>query len=75
MMAENQLNATSKWQGTVAWLLLLGSLWLVAACAGGGSYGPAPSTEGIYPPAQAFNYSNTDNYLHGAHSDYSPDLP
>ena len=74
MMAENRLTVTSKLKRTIAWLIL-SSLWLVAACAPGGGYGP--SSPKFYPPQPAYNYpyNYPDDYLHGAHSDYAPDLP
>ena len=74
MMAENRLTVASKLKRALA-CLILGSLWLVAACAPGGGY--EPSSPKFYPPQPAENYPDyySTDYLHGAHSDYSPDLP
>jgi hypothetical protein len=74
MMALNCLAASSKLKRTVGWtILILGSLWLLAACASGGGYG-APGGQNISPPVPG-GYCATGNELHGEHSDYYPDLP
>jgi hypothetical protein len=70
MMAEKRLTVASKLKRAIA-CLILGSLWLVAACAPGGGYGP--SSENISPPQPAYNYP--DYYGGCPHSDCSPDLP
>ncbi len=74
MKAENRLTVASKLKRTIA-CLILSSLWLVAACAPGGGYGP--SSANFSPPQPAHNYPDyySNDYLHGLHSDYSPDLP
>ncbi len=50
---------TSKMKRTICWLLL-GSLWLVAACAEGGyypqTYGPSPYTYPSYQPQYNYYY-------------------
>jgi hypothetical protein len=75
MMAENRLTVTSKLKRTIAWLIL-SSLWLLAACASGGGYGPSPSS-GLTPPSPGYSYpyNNPSYYIPDTHSDYSPDLP
>jgi hypothetical protein len=76
MMAENWLTVTSKLRRTIAWVIL-SSLWLVAACAPGGGYGPPRSSAYWTPPSPAYSYpyNNPDYYPPNNHSDYAPDLP
>ena len=71
----NWLTTTSKLKRTIAWLIL-SSLWLVAACAPGGGYGRAPSSELTPPsPGYSYPYNNPDYYAPDTHSDYAPDFP
>lgn len=67
---------TSKLKRTIAGLIL-SSLLLVAACAGGEVYGPPPAPAYAYPPARPYDYpyNNPDYYTPSGHSDYAPDLP
>ncbi len=76
MMAQNGLTMVLKLKRTIAWtLLILGSAWLLAACAAGGGYGTSGENN-LSPPIPGASYGNrTGDYLHGPHSDYSPDLP
>ncbi len=74
-MMQNGLTMVSKLKRMIAWtLLILGSAWLVGACAAGGGYG-TPADNNLSPPVPGATYGSPDYLLHGAHSDYSPDLP
>jgi hypothetical protein len=74
MMPEKRITAASKLKRILA-CLILGSLWLLPACAPGGDYGPSPSSSYFSPPQPAYNYPDYYNYNGCLHSDCSPDLP
>jgi hypothetical protein len=78
MMAQNGLTVASKLKRTITWtLLILGSSWLLAACAGSGGYGTSSENGPNYlsAPVPGASYDSPGYLLHGPHSDYSPDLP